>query len=494
MTPSSKHRADLWRSALVFAVALILLAGFARLHEISAPLVHDEYAYLLSADTFVSGRLTNPSHPLWEHFETFHVLQHPSYQAKYPPGQGMVLAFGQLVGHPIVGVWLSWSAALAAVFWMLAGFLPLRWALLGPILFLFNPYLFMVWGQTYWGGAVATLGGALFFGGLFRVRNATRTFDGVAMGLGLFLLGNSRPMEGIATAALAMGLFGFYVRRHFMADRFPELLRRILIPFGAGLALLVLWTMYYNLRVTGNPFTLPYFRYHPELSPHLDIRSFTGSPAMSFLGRGYRLLTHLVGIPLLLTTPFILRRHKAPFVRISVLIAYVVGLLVLASSRGWAHYVAPILPLVVFLIITGLKGLWRWRLFGQPIGRLCFVAALVVHFGLWGRSAYGRISFGPFQSFARDRLNMIAQLEEQGGKHLILVRYGEERTRDKEWIYNRADIDGASVVWARDMGPEKNRALLEYFSDRTLWRVDVPPQRTKLLPYEPPPTPAVEGD
>jgi hypothetical protein len=62
-----------------------------------------------------------------------------------------------------------------------------------------------------------------------------------------------------------------------------------------------------------------------------------------------------------------------------------------------------------------------------------------------------------------------AALSRQPGKHLVLVRYSPQHDLDREWVYNSANIDSSPIIWARDMGPDKNRELVEYYRDRTAW-------------------------
>ena len=73
-------------------------------------LLHDEFAYVLQAKLFASGRWTAPAPPMPEFFAQPHVLNDPLVASKYPPGHSLLLAIGELFGMPALVV-----AALSVV-------------------------------------------------------------------------------------------------------------------------------------------------------------------------------------------------------------------------------------------------------------------------------------------------------------------------------------------------------------------------------------------
>ena len=132
--------------------ALSLRAALLPILPIPVPGFNDEDAYLLLADTFAHGRLTNPTHPMWVHFETFQVIWQPTHTAKYWPAQGLFMAAGQvLMGHPFWGVWLSVGLMCAAITWMLQAWVGDRVGAAGRVSGGDSPWKLQLLGQQLYG-------------------------------------------------------------------------------------------------------------------------------------------------------------------------------------------------------------------------------------------------------------------------------------------------------------------------------------------------------
>jgi hypothetical protein len=87
------------------------------------------------------------------------------------------------------------------------------------------------------------------------------------------------------------------------------------------------------------------------------------------------------------------------------------------------------------------------------------------------------------------RARILADLEQSPQRHLVFVRYEPQHNTHEEWVYNRANIDDAKVVWARAMDAASDAELIRYFADRKVWLLE--PDLRRLAPVDVASPPAV---
>src|SRR5581483_3408747 len=248
------------RLAILVAGLLPMLVRAALLPvmPIPEPSVHDEFSHLLLGDTFASARITNPPHKLWHHFESIHIIQQPTYTSMYPPALGLALAAGQVIaGNPWWGVWASTGLMCAATCWMLQAWLPDRWAFYGALLLGLRVGIYSFYMNSYFGGEVPGIGGALVLGAVPRLVGRQRPRDAVLLGAGLVILANARPFESAFMGVAVCAVVALWLMRSVKVN-FRRFARNAVLPAVAVLAAGGLATSYYCWRTTGNPLRLPY--------------------------------------------------------------------------------------------------------------------------------------------------------------------------------------------------------------------------------------------
>jgi len=513
--------------AAVGLLALLLRAALLPALPIPEPIVHDEFGYLLAADTFAHGRLTNPTHPMWVHFESFGIIQKPTYQCFAQPAQGLILALGRVVaGHPFWGVWLSAGLMCSAICWMLQGWLPPRWALLGGMLAIIRYGTFTYWADSYWGGAMGAIGGALVLGALPRIKRSPGVRNALLMGLGLAVLATNRPYEGLVLSVpVAIALFAWLARKQSPPLRIT--LRSVVLPLCVVVAMLGAGISYYCWRLTGNPLELPYQAerrqyavapvllwqpLRPQPAYHNDVvkRLYAHDEVLAYesvrspvavIAKMIRTWTFYLGPAL--SVPFLALTLVLPFgfswkqigrgTRFLLLTLGVTLIGLLAETFYAPHYFSPSTALILALVLLAMRCTYRWQWRGRrsglflvraiPVICVCLFVLRAVHGPFAGDEFYANAWFqrGP-KSFGRAAV--LRELNQVPGKQLVVVRYNSDHGPFEEWVYNRADIDAAKVVWARELTPGENEGLLRYFGDRRAWLLEADAHPPKLSQYQ----------
>jgi hypothetical protein len=267
----------------------------------------------------------------------------------------------------------------------------------------------------------------------------------------------------------------------------------------------------YNMRTTGSVLRMPYQIHEAayavvpnfllqEIGPapvyrHATMRSFFTGWCVDYYNRqeglrgfavtaaekirdligfyfGRMLALPLIALPLLWGT----RRMR--FILVSLAIF---GIALLNETWYNPHYVAPVAGLLYLVLVQCLRHWRTWTIRGVPAGRVAVLLLTVVIAGQLAAAIHRAGMYSRGWQFERSRL--ITRLKQDGRRHLVIVRYRDGHRWQNEWVFNQANIDGAPVVWARDMDARENRKLIEYFADRTAWVLDADAAPPALTPY-----------
>jgi hypothetical protein len=507
---------------LPIALRLLLLPS----HPTPTPDIYDEFSHLLVADTLLHLRLANPPHALHQFFETFFVLQQPTYSSIYSLGQGIILAIGRVIsGAPWAGVLICVGFLSSLCYWMLRAWITPAWALAGGLLAVIEFGPLNQWTNSYWGGALPGCAGCLVFGALPRLATAWRKRDAALLGLGAAIHCITRQFE---STLLLLCIILFVVPK--LRDRNVTFHFAKLAPYALAAAIpLFALILLQNKAVThhwlelpeqlsqyqyGVPTSLTFQRVpvpHVPLTPEqaLDYKAqtLTHGPGpetlsrfllrMEFRVRYYRFFFLPALYISLFAFLFTLREKRSIYVG-SALAVFALGTNLFPYLL--THYLAAVTCMFILAAMIGLEHINRFciRDFAAGAHAVKIIALVcIAHFAAYyGSHLFERSSASQnLESFEtwdvinhgdpHGRLAVARQLSAIPGRLVVLVRYSPHHIFQNEWVWNAADIDAQRVVWARDLGDDENSQLLSYFANRNVYLLQPDSEPPRLQRYTP---------
>jgi hypothetical protein len=238
-----------------------------------------------------------------------------------------------------------------------------------------------------------------------------------------------------------------------------------------------------------------------ELNYVRHLRTLRGFLSEDLVFKPLRQLLFYAGIALLPPLIMLLRVLHDRRIRFLVVSVAVLTTGMLCGTFLIPHYLAPFTAAFYAIGLQAMRHLRLWNPDSRPVGKamvrmlvtVCFVLSgirlfadpLHLRLAAWPGSQWSSTWHGPGRlGVAREQVQQ--RLEQLPGKQLAIVRYAPQHSSLDEWVYNSSDIDGAKVVWAREMDAASNLELIHYYKDRTVWLVQPDKYPAVVSPYPAP--------
>jgi 4-amino-4-deoxy-L-arabinose transferase-like glycosyltransferase len=504
--------------------ALLALVALAGALQVSArvfdrqPHVEDEVAFIFQAQTIAMGRLLADAPADPDFFRApFVIVRDGHWFGKYTPGFPLVLAAGALVGRPWLVNPLLAAACVGLVYVAGRRFYGAWWGVLAAAFLTASPF-FLLQAGSYM-SHLASLCWTLLFLLLFdRAHRLRLVLPSLGAGLALGMLFLTRPLTAVGVALPFLVWCGV----HILRDR-----RRLLVylPIALGFLPFVGLLMLYNRLTTGDPFESAYVLWWPYdrvgfgegigVEGHHTVRDGIrflrinfGWLRMYVYGWPFSLSLIPAGVATLVALGHLARQGwRAALVRrgarwrarpwsdrnapstaaIDLLLAGIlVGIMVAHiaySTPGFMYgprYYFEGLGAIALLTARGvghLAAAFAWLLHRRaprlPQPRLAALGLVLL--AAAGLSAHGYTHFaaGEFRTFTGwnnvtgDHLRTVQAADLS---HAVVFVQRNAWTDYAPFFAEHGPDLNADVVYAIDLGPERNRDLMRQYPGRTFYR------------------------
>lgn len=233
---------------------------------------------------------------------------------------------------------------------------------------------------------------------------------------------------------------------------------------------------------------------------------FTGIVVLQFTGSRHQHQTQylVIAFLVLLCIDWLRMARTRTFGLVSAIL--LCGILSAVPTTFWMLNYDPQYSVALYILIAeGLRRIDAWRRRtgeGRGIVRnlmlscasiaLLLALLTVLHIHVGGEEPF---YWSSYEDRLQDRARIAAWLAEQPGKQLAIVRYGPNHDVLHEWVFNGADLENGKVLWARELRPDWEAALVRHYKDRHIWLIkpDVGPVAIEPYPVKRLPSPVPDS-